>query len=61
LRDENGDEIPGRFLAYHERWGGYKQSPSGIALILGIIDAPIAVMNLLSDESRDRTRGLVLL
>lgn len=61
MDDQHGDEIPKRFLTYYERWGGYKQSPSGIALLLGVVGAPIAVMYLFSDELGDIKIGLVLL
>ncbi|MBU2662069.1 hypothetical protein KOI35_00970 [Actinoplanes bogorensis] len=61
MYDKDNNEIPKRFLTYYERWGGYKQSPSGIALILGLVAVPIAVMYMLSDEPGDKKSGLVLL
>ncbi len=63
LHDEDGNEIPKQFLTYWERGClDYKHSPSGIALILGVVSLPTAVMLLLIDEAdNDRRLGIVLL
>jgi len=63
LHDEDGNKIPKQFLAYWERWHlDYKHSPSGIALILGVVSLPVAVMLLLVDVTGDDRRlGTILL
>lgn len=51
LRDEDGGEIPREFLVYYERGNlDYKHSPSGVALVLGVVSTGLGLLMLLIHE-----------